>query len=432
MNPVLPCIQAEAGAPTQETLGAGKSISTAVNAAPFSQVLAKEQGKPSLAQQEAPAKNETQDSADPVVSNTDTNTNSSAAISQAAAQKVAVPVAQEATPQQPERKNIAKKGQDAPDSLVPTAPFLPILPAQVLPAGEALPKLHGAAPMTNGLTSSSGQEEGDTREPFSFLLGSSENEKASSLLESVKGASSQSADGVWKKAVAEIADKIVTPQEFSSMAAKIGANSPLLSDLGRGGVSNGNSIPGWTSTLLQASPSKSLDSTIGLDANALPLSSSPLLLPLANHPEQQLPQAQLGPAVQDQGRWSAALGQGVQWMLQGGIQQAVLHLHPEHLGPLEVHLNVGQDGQATALFVSSHPEVRAAIQAAVPQLQQSFAAAGLSLGQASVDAGGAGTQGNYFTTPPRPAPFSAIVPPQELERPPILGIPQLGLVNTFV
>jgi len=432
MNPVLPCIQAEAGAPTQETLGAGKSISTAVNAAPFSQVLAKEQGKPSSAQQEAPAKKETQDSADQVLSNT--NTNSSVATSQAATQKVVDPVAPEATPQQPER-NLAKKGQDAPDSLVPSAPFLPILPAQVLIAGEALPKLHGAgaAPMSNELISSSGQEDEDTREPFSFSLGSSENEKSSSLLETVKGASSQSVDGVWKKAVAEFADKIATPQEFTSMAAKIGPNSPLLSNLVRGGVSNGNPPPGWTSTLLQASPSKSFGSTIGLDANALPLSSSPLLLPLANHPEQQLPQAQLGPAVQDQERWSAALGQGVQWMLQGGIQQAVLHLHPEHLGPLEVHLNIGQDGQATALFVSSHPEVRAAIQAAVPQLQQSFAAAGLSLGQASVDAGGAGTQGNYFTTPPRrPTPLPAIVPPQELERPPIRGISLLGLVNTFV
>ncbi|MCE5394408.1 MAG: hypothetical protein JJ693_07460, partial [Acidithiobacillus sp.] len=194
MNPVLPCIQAEAVPPTQETLGAGKSISTAVNAAPFSQVLAKEQGKPSSAQQEAPAKKETQDSADQVLSNTDTNTNSSVATSQAAAQKVVDPVAPEATPQQPERKNIAKKGQDAPDSLVPPAPFLPILPAHVLPAGEALPKLYsaGAAPMSNELISSSGQKDEDTREPFSFSLGSSENEKSSSLLETVKGASSQS------------------------------------------------------------------------------------------------------------------------------------------------------------------------------------------------------------------------------------------------
>ncbi|MEY2341100.1 flagellar hook-length control protein FliK [Acidithiobacillus sp. IBUN Pt1247-S3] len=104
-------------------------------------------------------------------------------------------------------------------------------------------------------------------------------------------------------------------------------------------------------------------------------------------------QLQLAPSLQEQPAWGQALGQSVQWMSQGGVQQAIIHIHPEHLGPLVVQLELGQNGQASAMFLSAHAEVRAAITAAVPQLQQNFAAMGLNLGQASVGSGWSGSAG---------------------------------------
>lgn len=64
-------------------------------------------------------------------------------------------------------------------------------------------------------------------------------------------------------------------------------------------------------------------------------------------------------------------------------QTAELHLNPPDLGPLRVLLSMKGD-QAQAIFVSAHGAVRSAVEAALPQLQQSLADAGIHLGQASV------------------------------------------------
>lgn len=131
--------------------------------------------------------------------------------------------------------------------------------------------------------------------------------------------------------------------------------------------------------------------------------ASPLLslvqMPQSNQQGAAPAQLQLTPALQEQPAWGQALGQGLQWMSQGGVQQAILHIHPEHLGPLVVQLGVSQNGQASAVFLSAHPEVREAIAAAVPQLQQSFAAMGLQLGQASVGSGSSGWTGSRRNEP---------------------------------
>ena len=67
----------------------------------------------------------------------------------------------------------------------------------------------------------------------------------------------------------------------------------------------------------------------------------------------------------------------------GTIRHAELRLDPPDLGPLRVSLNLSGD-QATAVFVSAHPAVRAAVEAALPQLQQALADAGIQLGNTSV------------------------------------------------
>src|SRR5690606_36353856 len=69
---------------------------------------------------------------------------------------------------------------------------------------------------------------------------------------------------------------------------------------------------------------------------------------------------------------------------QGGtLHHAELRLDPPDLGPLRVMLSM-QGDQATATFVSPHASVRTAVEAALPQLMQALADAGISLGNTSV------------------------------------------------
>ena len=84
--------------------------------------------------------------------------------------------------------------------------------------------------------------------------------------------------------------------------------------------------------------------------------------------------------------WNQQLGQKVVWMAAGGAQSATLTLNPPDLGPLQVVLNVAND-QATISFTSAQPEVRQALEAAMPKLREMMGEAGLNLGNASVSAG---------------------------------------------
>jgi flagellar hook-length control protein FliK len=84
--------------------------------------------------------------------------------------------------------------------------------------------------------------------------------------------------------------------------------------------------------------------------------------------------------------WDQALGQRVVWMVSGGEQSASLSLNPPDLGPLQVVLNISQ-GHATASFTAAQPEVRQALEAAMPRLREMLGEAGINLGQANVSAG---------------------------------------------
>lgn len=83
--------------------------------------------------------------------------------------------------------------------------------------------------------------------------------------------------------------------------------------------------------------------------------------------------------------WGQALGERIVWMASGKQQTASLTLNPPHLGPLQVVLNVSSD-QATANFFAAQPDVRHAIEAALPRLREMMNEAGIELGQASVSA----------------------------------------------
>jgi flagellar hook-length control protein FliK len=78
-------------------------------------------------------------------------------------------------------------------------------------------------------------------------------------------------------------------------------------------------------------------------------------------------------------------------MVAGDQQSASLTLNPPDLGPLQVVLNV-HNATAHASFTAAQPEVRQALEAALPKLREMLGDAGIQLGQASVNSGSAHQQ----------------------------------------
>ncbi|HWZ49062.1 MAG TPA: flagellar hook-length control protein FliK [Herbaspirillum sp.] len=84
--------------------------------------------------------------------------------------------------------------------------------------------------------------------------------------------------------------------------------------------------------------------------------------------------------------WNSALGQKVVWMSSNGQQSATLTLNPRDLGPMQVTINVTKN-QADATFIAANPEVKQALEAAMPKLREMMDQAGIQLGQANVSTG---------------------------------------------
>ncbi|MDA5488444.1 flagellar hook-length control protein FliK [Yersinia kristensenii] len=85
--------------------------------------------------------------------------------------------------------------------------------------------------------------------------------------------------------------------------------------------------------------------------------------------------------------WQQSLGQQVIMFSRNGQQNAELRLNPQELGALQISLKI-EDKQAQLHFVSAHSQVRAAIEAAMPNLRTALAETGIQLGQSSVGSEG--------------------------------------------
>ncbi len=148
------------------------------------------------------------------------------------------------------------------------------------------------------------------------------------------------------------------------------------------------------------------------------------------------PGEQLAPRVGAAG-WDRALGQKVVWMVGQGEQSASLSLNPPELGPLQVVLTVSHT-HASADFSAAQPEVRQALQDALPRLREMLADAGIALGQANVHAGtggdaqqagqGSGARGGNGGGAQESGQGSAAAIETRVSAPQRQG---LGLVNTF-
>ena len=84
--------------------------------------------------------------------------------------------------------------------------------------------------------------------------------------------------------------------------------------------------------------------------------------------------------------WDNQVAQKIIYMVGGQDMSASLTLNPPDLGPMQVVLNVNND-HADVTFSSAQPEVRQALEDALPKLREMMSESGLSLGNASVNDG---------------------------------------------
>ena len=159
-----------------------------------------------------------------------------------------------------------------------------------------------------------------------------------------------------------------------------------------------------------------LQTTQAASTAATPLQASDRLSP------------QLGSAA-----WNQALGEKIVWMAAGSQQSATLTLNPPDLGPLQVVLNVSNE-QASAHFFAAQPEVRQALEAALPRLREMMQDAGIQLGQANVSADTARQQDNSPRDTPRNSPGFADNGTEGMADVSLAALPVRkgrGLVDTF-
>jgi len=83
--------------------------------------------------------------------------------------------------------------------------------------------------------------------------------------------------------------------------------------------------------------------------------------------------------------WRDSFADRVSWVANARQPSAEMQINPPNLGPVEIRVNMNAD-QANLSFYSPHAAVREAIQAALPRLQESLSASGLTLGEVFVGA----------------------------------------------
>lgn len=129
-------------------------------------------------------------------------------------------------------------------------------------------------------------------------------------------------------------------------------------------------------------------------------------------------------------RWADELGTRLTVMAAQGDQSGSLRLSPEHLGPLQIEINV-RDSTASVMFGAQHADTRAAIQDALPRLREMFAASGMVLGDAGVSRE-APRQNSAASARPSTSSRSAVTGVTETVSLGSIGtIGHLGLLDTY-
>ena len=185
--------------------------------------------------------------------------------------------------------------------------------------------------------------------------------------------SADSTDFTAKTGVRQTAENVSADLAGTSGKSSIDAFAAALQSAGK--AVDGEAMASKASQLARANNSDITQITPQSQSAALNITP-----PTASHPGDIL-----APRVGNDA-WNQTLGQRMVWMVAGAEQSASLTLNPPDLGPMQVVLHVS-NGQADASFFAAQPEVRQALEAAMPKLREMLGEAGVSLGQTSVSAG---------------------------------------------
>jgi flagellar hook-length control protein FliK len=97
--------------------------------------------------------------------------------------------------------------------------------------------------------------------------------------------------------------------------------------------------------------------------------------------------------------WQESLGTEVRLLIERGASAATLRLSPEHLGPIEVRIDL-VDERANVWFTAAHPDTRAALADALPRLRDMLASIGVNLGETGVQREAPGDADRRDDSPP--------------------------------
>ena len=89
--------------------------------------------------------------------------------------------------------------------------------------------------------------------------------------------------------------------------------------------------------------------------------------------------------------WGRQFSERVGWVIHARVPSAQLRLNPEHLGPIEMSIEV-DDQNARVNFVAAHGMTRDAIEQSLPRLREMLEQQGLNLQQADVSGGDSRTR----------------------------------------
>lgn len=220
------------------------------------------------------------------------------------------------------------------------------------------------------VSSSTGEGKTDTRASLNTAL------LSGSLAGAVKEEQAQP-DGAQKKSsdAVTLLTQTASSTQSSSVSTTASNSSGLTLDESFKQVLNALSKPEERSaaqssddpvTPLTSAPLSATSSLVSSTASTSTTPSTPML------------NAQLGSS-----EWQQALSQQIVMFSRNGQQNAELRLHPQDLGAIQISLTLDKD-QAQLSMVSSHSQVRAALEAALPQLRTALAESGINLGQSNV------------------------------------------------
>lgn len=126
-------------------------------------------------------------------------------------------------------------------------------------------------------------------------------------------------------------------------------------------------------------------------------------------------------------QWAAEVGNRLDLMVSHNVQSASLQLTPDHLGPVQVRIDVNHN-QASVWFTADHPDTRTALEQSLPQLRQLFASQGMSLMDAGVFGQPSQQPPAYVAPPPQ---FSAGITDMSSEATVTQQVLKIGLLDTY-